>query len=196
MATKKKDTTDPALSKIRGSASDLEKTSEPRVFSIAEAANDAQMKLLEQGLRLFQQQRFTESREFFEQAARGPQSSVALTAKNHLVVCDRRMQAPALGLQTAEDNYNYGGECLNARDLPNACKYLEIAVSLKPQSEYMLYALAAALALSGDATGSCENLKRAIQGDPRNRNTARMDPDFSSVSRHPAFIALLHSDGF
>ncbi len=149
------------------------------------------MKLLEQGLRLFRDHRFAEAREFFEKAAKGPQQSVALTARNHITVCDRRTESAAPALKTADDHYNYGVERLNARDLETARKHLEMAVSLKPECEYMLYALAATLALRGDAPGACENLKRAIQAEPRNRHAARTDPDFSGVTQDPHFAALL-----
>jgi tetratricopeptide (TPR) repeat protein len=191
MATRKKEGAGPSTGKPRGAPVSLNRAEPVPVFAIEQPENAAQMRLLEQGLRLFQQHRFVEAREFFEKAATGPQSAVALTAKNHIVVCDRRTQTDAPGLQSAEDHYNIGVERLNARDLRSACDHLKTAASLKPQCEYMLYALAAALALSGDAAGSCENLKRAIQGNPRNRNTARLDPDFAGLSHDPHFVALL-----
>jgi hypothetical protein len=39
-----------------------------------------------------------------------------------------------------------------------------------------------------------ENLKRAIDLQPRNRLAARQDPDFAAMSEHPAFIRLLYPD--
>ena len=194
MATRKREGASPAVSKFQAPTPGAGHIGDSPSFLLAHTETDAQMKFLEQGLRLFQEHRFGEAKESFERAATGPQQSVARTAKNHIVVCDRRTQAPEIALQTGDDHYNYGVERLNARDLEMACRHLEIAVSLSPNCEYMLYALAAALALRGDSARSCENLRRAIQGDPRNRNTARLDPDFSSVSHDPQFIALFYPD--
>jgi len=155
---------------------------------------EIQIQALEQGLRLFRDQRFAEARPHFESAAAGPQAPVRLTAKTHLSVCERRTQRPALALETADDHYNYGVERLNARDLPAARKHLEIALALRPGSEYILYAFAGALALSGDVAGAYENLKRAIEIQPRNRNAARQDPDFASIVHSPLFVQLFHPE--
>jgi tetratricopeptide (TPR) repeat protein len=155
---------------------------------------EVQIQSLEQGLRLFREQRFAEARQHFEAAARGPQAPVRLTAKTHLSVCERRLQRPALALESADDHYNYGVERLNARDLPAARKHLEIALALRPGSEYILYAFAATLALSGDIPGAYENLKRAIEIHPRNRNAARQDPDFAGIVHSPIFAQLFHPE--
>jgi tetratricopeptide (TPR) repeat protein len=156
--------------------------------------SEIQIQALEQGLRLFREQRFAEAKGHFEQAAQGPQAPVRLTAKTHLSVCERRIQKPSLSLETADDHYHYGVERLNARDLPTARKHLEIALALRPNSEYILYAFAAALTLSGDVPGAYENLRRAIEIHPRNRLTARQDPDFAAVVHSPLFAHLFHPE--
>ncbi len=158
------------------------------------AESSAQLESLEQGIRLFREQRFSEARDFFERSTRGPQLDVARTAKNHITVCDRRIQKPALDLKTGDDHYNYAVERLNARDLENARKHFEVALALSPEVDYILYGFAATLALSGDTAAAYENLRRAIEIDPRNRNTARQDPDFATVSHHPLFVQLWHPE--
>ncbi len=195
MATKKKDGGGPVGTKSRipdseAGRPEVRAREAGAVITPAQTENHAQLRLLEQGLHLFQSARFGEAREFFAKAAAGPQSPVALTARNHMLVCDRRTQAPALALQTGDDHYHYAVERLNARDPETACKHLELAVALKPDCEYILYALAAALALSGDSARACANLKRAIQGNPRNRTAARSDPDFSGLNHDPEFIGI------
>jgi hypothetical protein len=46
--------------------------------------------------------------------------------------------------------------------------------------------------LSGDGTGACENLKRAIDLEPRNRILARQDPEFLGIlPQFPALRALI-----
>jgi tetratricopeptide (TPR) repeat protein len=155
---------------------------------------DNQIRALEQALRLFREHRFSEAREIFETAAKGPQLSVTHVAKSHIAVCDRRIQKPGMELQTADDHYNYGVERLNARDFGLARKHLAAAVSLRPNADHMLYGLAAVLALTGDPSGSYENLKRAIEIDPRNRNAARHDADFAGVANTPLFAQVLHPE--
>jgi tetratricopeptide (TPR) repeat protein len=158
------------------------------------STSSTQITALEEGLRLFRQQRFIEAKECFERALQGSDSAVRFAAKTHLSVCERRIQKPALNLVTAEDHYNYGIERLNARDIEAARRHLQIAVALQSGSEHMLYALAAALALSGDVSGSYENLRRAIEIEPRNRVSARQDSDFSGVAHNPLFLHLFHPE--
>lgn len=190
MATRKKPETGAALDKGRRSSQGGDGASE------LAAQTDGQIEALEQGIRLFRQQEFAKAREFFEKAAKGPVLSVSHTAKNHIAVCERRTQKPTLELRTADDHYNYAVERLNARDLEIARKHLEVALALRPESDHILYAFAAVLALSGDTAGSYENLRRAIDAEPRNRHTARHDPDFAVVSHHPLFAQLLHPEKY
>jgi hypothetical protein len=56
------------------------------------------------------------------------------------------------------------------------------------------YALALCKGLSGDIDGACENLRRAIDLEPRNRISARQDADFGGFSSHPQIQQLLFPD--
>jgi hypothetical protein len=58
-------------------------------------------------------------------------------------------------------------------------------------ADHVLYALAACQSLGGDLQPAYENLKRAIELQPRNRLAARRDPDFAAIAGHPAFARLL-----
>ena len=161
---------------------------EPSPKQIAAAA---QLAALEQGVRLLRVGSFAEAKESFDTSGKGPDLAVAHIAKTRAEICARRMAGSNLQFQSADEHYHYAVERLNARDLTTARKHLEIAASLQPDSDYVLYAFAAALALSGETTLAYENLKRAIELDPRNRNTARQDQDFSSVAHNPMFSPLL-----
>jgi tetratricopeptide (TPR) repeat protein len=196
MATRKKGDPVSTAEKSRSRSSHVGETegSAAASTSSAQIAAGAQLTALEEGLRLFRQQRFIEAKECFERALQGSDSAVRFAAKTHLSVCERRIQKPALNLVTAEDHYNYGIERLNARDIEAARRHLQIAVALQSGSEHMLYALAAALALSGDVSGSYENLRRAIEIEPRNRVSARQDSDFSGVAHNPLFLHLFHPE--
>jgi tetratricopeptide (TPR) repeat protein len=151
----------------------------------------AQLTALEKGVRLFRDGKFAEAKEWFDRAAQGPDSAIAHTARTRGEICARRTRDHALNLYSADDHYHYGVERLNARDLGAALKHLETSLSLKPGIDYVLYAFAAAHALSGDLSAAYENLKRAIEIDPRNRTTARQDPDFAAIAHSPLFSPLL-----
>jgi hypothetical protein len=66
---------------------------------------------------------------------------------------------------------------------------------MKPDAEYIVYTMALCCGLSGDGNGACENLKRAIELEPKNRILARQDPEFAILSQQiPALRALLGTE--
>lgn len=158
--------------------------------------NDAerQMKLYEQAIRTFREQKFEEARELFEQVTAGPRGPVAHTARLHLAICERRSRQPVLMLNSPEDHYNYAVERINAGELATAREHLMLAQNGTVAGDHVYYALAACDALSGDTESAYENLKRAIEIDPRNRISARQDADFASASQNPLWQHLLYPD--
>ena len=63
---------------------------------------------------------------------------------------------------------------------------------MEPDADHILYTMALCCGLAGDGNGACENLKRAIDLEPRNRILARQDPEFSALaSQLPGLRALL-----
>ena len=157
--------------------------------------NDAerQMKLYEQAIRAFRAQKFDEARELFEQVSAGPRGPVAHTARLHLAICERRSRQPALSLESPEDHYNYAVERINAGDIATAREHLKLA-ERNGTGDHVYYALAACDSLSGDIESAYENLKRAIEIDPRNRISARQDADFANAAQHPLWQSLLYPD--
>ena len=65
---------------------------------------------------------------------------------------------------------------------------------MAPDTDHIHYALALAQALSGDLASAHENLKRAIELEPRNRIIARQDADFAPLANQPPFDALLYPE--
>jgi hypothetical protein len=49
-------------------------------------------------------------------------------------------------------------------------------------------------ALSGDLDAAYENLRRAIDLDPRNRIIARRDADLAHLADRPPLVALLYPE--
>lgn len=145
-------------------------------------------------MKLFHARNLREARDLFQKAAEGPERDVANRARLHLAMCDRRLQQATVNLRTSEDYYNYGVALLNTRNVAEARGHLEKALQLAPGADHIHYALAAALALGGDAAGAYENLKRAIDLEPRNRLMARQDSDLAHLAGQPPFDALLYPE--
>jgi tetratricopeptide (TPR) repeat protein len=165
---------------------------------VAGEAPETQLQIFNRAVKLFRAQQYTEARAVFEKAAVGSMLAVAHNAKLHIKMCDSRLAKPDLELRTMDDYYNMGVERLNARDLPAARRNLQKAVELTrsngDKADYIYYAMAACNAVSGEWRGAYENLKRAIEIDPRNRASARQDPDFAGSSQQLFMVALLYPD--
>ena len=172
-------------------------TKTPETAAKAGASNAApapgpkQRAAFDAAMKHFHARQFQQARQFFEQAAGGPERDVAQRAQLHIQMCDRRLQQATVQLGSAEDYYNYGVALLNARKVPEARTHLEKALEIAPDSDHIHYALALALALSGEINPAADNLRRAIELEPRNRVIARQDADFAAVVNQPPFQALL-----
>jgi tetratricopeptide (TPR) repeat protein len=167
----------------------------PMAHSSAAAANAPnQFTSFEAAMKLFHARQFTEARDLFVQAARGPERDVANRAQLHLAMCDRRLQRATVILGSAEDYYNYGVALINSRNLVEARAHLEKALEMAPAADHVHYALALAQALSGDIVNAQQNLKRAIELEPRNRLIARQDADFAPLANQPPLDALIYPE--
>jgi tetratricopeptide (TPR) repeat protein len=154
----------------------------------------SQMESFEEGIRLFHARKFPQAREFFQRAAAGPDRAVTHRAGLQARMCEQRLPSAGLVLNTPEEHYNYAITLINSRDLASAQEHLQAALDQDSAADHVLYALAACQSLAGDLAAAYENLKRAIDLQPRNRLAARQDPDFAAMADHPAFVRLLHPD--
>jgi len=152
---------------------------------------EAQLKSFEQAIRLFNARKFAQARELFAKAAAGPNREMAHNADLHVRMCDARLEKPVVQLKTAEELYNYGIAMINTRNLADAQQHLETALKLEPAADHVYYALALCKGLAGDIDGAHENLKRAIDLEPRNRISARQDADFAGMINQPQIQQLL-----
>jgi tetratricopeptide (TPR) repeat protein len=150
-----------------------------------------QLTCFEGAMKLFHARKLQEAREQFQAAVEGPERDVAQRARLHISMCDRRLQQATVALKSAEDYYNYGVALINSRNIPEARTHLEKALSMAPGTDHIHYALALAQALAGDAANAYENLKRAIELEPRNRIMARQDADFAPLANQAPFDVLL-----
>jgi tetratricopeptide (TPR) repeat protein len=153
-----------------------------------------QLQLYETGIRLFHAARYREARELFQQAAGGADRAVAHRAELHARMCDRRLHSAVALPQSAEEHYTYGVALINSRELPAAREHLQAALGMNADADHVLYALALCHGLAGDLQASYENLRRAIELQPRNRIQARQDADFAAFSGRPPLDRLLYPE--
>jgi tetratricopeptide (TPR) repeat protein len=154
----------------------------------------AQIGCFDKAVKLFSQQRFEDAAAAFRETAKGPAVHVADRARAYLQVCERRTAVTTLEFRTADDHFNYAVERLNVRDIEKARRHLTEALGMQPDGDHILYALALCCGLAGDGTAAYENLKLAIELEPRNRLHARHDADFADVAESfPAVRSLFHS---
>jgi tetratricopeptide (TPR) repeat protein len=153
-----------------------------------------QLASFEAAMKLFHARKLKEARDLFQSAAEGPERDVAQRARLHIAMCDRRLQQAAPALKSAEDHYNYGVALINSRNIADARTHLEKALAMAPGADHIHYALALAQALSGDSANAYENLKKAIELEPRNRIMARQDADFAPLANQPPFDVLVYPE--
>ncbi len=179
----------------KGSEPERAAASREGAVAVAQPLDSAKQRgSFESAMKLFHARKLQEAKELFEIAANGPERDVAQRAKLHIAMCDRRLQQQTVKLQSAEDFYNYGVALINLRNIAEARTHLEQALQMAPGTDHIHYALALAQALSGDTVNAHENLKRAIELEPRNRIIARQDPDFAPLANQPPFDVLLYPE--
>jgi Tfp pilus assembly protein PilF len=156
---------------------------------------DLQLKTWDAAVQLFSQRRYSEAGALFREAASGPAVHVADKARSYEQICERQNAKAQVEFRTAEDHFYYGVERLNAGDLPQARTHLMHALRLQPEGDHILYTMALCCGFSGDGNGACENLKRAIDLEPKNRVMAKQDSEFILLAHQfPALRALLGVD--
>jgi Tfp pilus assembly protein PilF len=154
----------------------------------------AQLTAFERAIGLLHKRNFREAKEMFEKAMQGPNREMASNAALQIRMCERRLSAPAPEPKSAEEHYNYAIALINLRNLAPARKHLTIALEMEPHADHVHYGLAVCLALSGDASGAYDSLRRAIELQPRNRMVARKDSDFDGISNQPQFSRLVYPE--
>jgi tetratricopeptide (TPR) repeat protein len=188
--------TQPQASKTAKIVEPMRPAGAPRPADAAPPAQNGSRQLgsFEAAMKLFHARQLKDAREKFVEAEAGPERDVAQRAKLHIAMCDRRLQRTTVILGSADDYYNYGVVLINTRNVAEARTHLEKALQIAPGSDHIHYALALAQALSGDVVNAYENLRRAIELEPRNRIIARQDAGFVPVAHQPPFETLLYPE--
>jgi tetratricopeptide (TPR) repeat protein len=155
----------------------------------------AQMKLYDEALALFHQQKFARAKQELEKVLEGPSKELIDRAGMHLRIAEQRMKpSHEHNPRSAEDFYQRGVAMMNLGRWDEARESLEKARKQAPKADHMHYALAALDCLTGEADSALANLKIAIQLRAENRYHARNDEDFAFLQEDPRFTELLYPE--
>ena len=176
----------------KGLASDKARISPPDPDA---PAKQAQLKLYEEALKHFQEQKFSRAQQLLEKVLDGPSKELGDRAKVHMRICAQRLsKVPPPAAKTAEDHYTQGVTLMNLGRWDEAREHLDRAHKASPKADHIVYAMAALDCLTGEADSAMQNLKVAIQLRPENRYHARNDEDFAFLQEDPRFTELLYPE--
>jgi tetratricopeptide (TPR) repeat protein len=155
----------------------------------------AQMKLYEEAMALFHQQKFQRAKQELEKVLEGPSKELADRARSHVRIAEQRMKPSSEhNPKSPEEHYQRGVGMMNLGRWDEARESLEKARKLAPKADHIHYALAALDCLTGEADSAMANLKVAIELKASNRYHARNDEDFAFLQEDPRFTELLYPE--
>jgi tetratricopeptide (TPR) repeat protein len=156
---------------------------------------EQQLKIYEQAVQIFHQQKYAKAKELLEKVLIGPSKELGDRAQVHMRIIEQRIAKQSTPtLRTQEDHYQAGVAMMNLGRWDEAREHLLKARKLAPKADYVFYAMAALDCLTGEAESAMENLKTAIQLRPENRYHARNDEDFAFLQEDPRFTELLYPE--
>ena len=170
----------------------------PKVASKKQAAEDPRhtqaVQYYEAGLRALQEHKFEKAKASLQKALAGPDKSLADRAKVHILTCDKYLDQPTLNFRTPEEHFDFAISLMNTGDYVSAREHFDRILKQEPQSDYVLYGLAALNCLTGHVEESLKTLKEAVQANPALRFQARNDADFQNLAEDPRFTELLYPE--
>jgi tetratricopeptide (TPR) repeat protein len=168
-------------------------TSPPRIRS---KQFTSAVQVYEAAIKLMHREEFEKAIQYFEDviSEHSDEPEIQERAKVLIHACEKKVHEKATTVfRSADDHYNVGIADLNRRDIPAAIQHLEHALKLTPKADHVLYALAAANAIQGNADHAISYLKQAVQFRPQNRFLAARDNDFETLQENPDFKHLVTS---
>ena len=155
----------------------------------------AQMKLYDDALALFHQQKFQRAKQELEKVLEGPSKELADRARMHVKIAEQRMRpSQEQNPKNAEEHYQRGVAMMNLGRWDDARESLDRARKLAAKADHIVYALAALDCLTGETDAALGNLKIAIELNSANRYHARNDEDFAFLQEDPRFTELLYPE--
>src|SRR5260370_6818213 len=148
----------------------------------------AHLKVYDEALTLFHQQKFARAKQELEKVLEGPSKELADRARMHLKIAEQRMKpSHEQNPHTAEEHYQRGVAMMNIGRWDDARESLDKARKAAPKADHIHYALAALDSLPGEADSARANLKVAIQLRPETPSPAPTSDNFASTQElHPS----------
>jgi hypothetical protein len=154
------------------------------------------LRVFEQAVKAFNRREFAEARTLFESLPQRYPHEVEVTARaqTYIQVCNLKLSklTPTSSMpRNADELYDRGVVALNIGNFVQARALFEKALRLRPDDSHTLYSLAATHAQSGATDQALNYLRLAVQKQPRFRQRALNDNDFSVLHEDRRFLELL-----
>jgi regulator of sirC expression with transglutaminase-like and TPR domain len=151
------------------------------------------LRAFEKAVKVFNLRDFSEAKAMFEDVQRRYQQEVEIIARSqtYIQVCNVRLASNRSLPRNADEFYDRGVVALNVGNFAQARTLFEKALKLRPDDSYTLYSLAATHAQTGSAEQALSYLEQAVQKQPRLRQRALTDTDFSTLKEDRRFLEML-----
>jgi tetratricopeptide (TPR) repeat protein len=151
------------------------------------------LRAFEQAVKVFNLREFSEAKTLFEELQKRYHQEVEIIARSqtYIQVCNVRLASNRALPRNADEFYDRGIVALNVGNFVQARTLFEKALKLRPDDSYTLYSLAATYAQAGSTDQALTYLERAVQKQPRLRQQALNDTDFSTLKEDRRFLELL-----
>src|SRR4029077_16086917 len=118
----------------------------------------AQLKVYDEALSLFHQQKFAKAKQELEKVLEGPSKELADRARMHLKIAEQRMKpSHEQNPRTADEHYQRGVAMMNIGRWDDARESLDKARKAAPMADHIHYALPAFYCLTGEADSALAN---------------------------------------
>lgn len=151
------------------------------------------LRAFEQAVKAFNLRQFSEAKTLFEELQQRYHQEVEIIARSqtYIQVCNVRLAANRSLPRNADEFYDRGVVALNVGNFAQARTFFEKALKLRPDDSHTLYSLAATHAQIGATDKALSYLQQAVQRQPRLRQQALQDTDFSVLQDDRRFLELL-----
>jgi tetratricopeptide (TPR) repeat protein len=168
----------------------------PKKSSVADDPRIAQaLQNYEAGLRALQEHKFDKAKPLFQKVLAGASKELTDRAAIHLSICNQHLErSTTTQFKTIEEHFDYAVSLMNVGDYITAREHIEKLLKQSPQTDFVVYGLAALDCLTGHVEDSLKHLDEALRLNTTLRYQARNDSDFHNLAEDPRFTELLYPD--
>ncbi len=151
------------------------------------------LRAFERAVKAFNLRQFSEAKALFEEVQQHYHQEVEIISRSqtYIQVCNVRLARNRILPRNADEFYDQGVVALNVGNFAQARSFFEKALKLRPDDSHTLYSLAATHAQTGSTDQALRYLQEAVQKQPRLRQQALQDTDFSVLKDDRRFLELL-----